>query len=184
MPFGEEYTITQAAEFILRWERERHPEKELLAVVNLSTTRAVEDVAARYNAKVLRTAVGEINVAHRMKEVGAVIGGEGSGGVILPALHYGRDSLAGIIITLQHLLRHGGTLSSLKADLPAYEIVKKKATLDGSIDAKAILKKSEEREGANARVTTDDGLKLDYDRSWVHLRVSNTAIRPLTGNCW
>jgi phosphomannomutase len=174
VPFGEEYTITQAAEFILGWERERDPEKELLAVVNLSTTRAVEDVASRHNARVLRTPVGEINVAKRMKEVGAVIGGEGSGGVILPALHYGRDSLAGIIITLQHLLRHGGTLSSLREDLPGYEIVKKKATLDGSIDARSILKKIEEREGGSARVTTDDGLKLDFPNSWVHLRVSNT----------
>ena len=172
-PFGEEYTITQVAEYILRWERSRDASRELIAVVNLSTTRAMEDVAARHGARVVRTPVGEINVARRMKELGAVVGGEGSGGVILPGLHYGRDSLAGIIVTLQHLLEHGGTLSSLRADLPVYEIVKRKATLQPGADPSAMLRRIEE-EGAGARVTTDDGLKLDYERSWVHLRASNT----------
>ncbi|MEP7218789.1 MAG: phosphoglucosamine mutase [Bacteroidota bacterium] len=174
VPFGEEYTITQAADFILRWERGRDADAELLAVVNLSTTRAVEDVAAKYGARVLRTPVGEINVARKMKESGAVIGGEGSGGVILPSLHYGRDSLAGIIITLQHLLEHGGTLSSLRADLPSYEIVKRRADLAPGTDTAAMLKLIESEAGDNARITTDDGLKIDFERSWVHLRASNT----------
>jgi phosphomannomutase len=173
-PIGEEYTITQVADYILRWERARDASRELIAVVNLSTTRAVEDVAARHGARVVRTPVGEINVARRMKEIGAVVGGEGSGGVILPALHYGRDSLAGIIVTLHHLLEHGGTLSSLRADLPSYEIVKRKATLAPGADPAALLKRIEECESAGARITTDDGLKLDYERSWVHLRASNT----------
>jgi phosphomannomutase len=173
-PFGEEYTITQAADYLLRWERGRDAARELIAVVNLSTTRAVEDVAARYGARVERTPVGEINVARRMKEIGAVIGGEGSGGVILPALHYGRDSLAGIIIALQNLLEHGGTLSSLRRDLPAYEIVKKKATLADGTSAAELLERVAAEEGSGARVTTSDGLKLDYESSWVHLRASNT----------
>jgi phosphomannomutase len=173
-PIGEEYTITLASDYVLGWEREQDSSKDLLAVVNLSTTRAVEDVAARHNAKVLRTPVGEINVAAKMKDVGAVIGGEGSGGVILSALHYGRDSLAGIIITLMSLLRHGSTLSSLRADLPSYQIVKKKAELASRDDAAAVLTEIEQRDGNAARVTTDDGLKLDFERSWVHLRASNT----------
>lgn len=175
IPIGEEYTITQAADFILRWERGRNAARELSAVVNLSTTRAVDDVAARHGAHVLRTPVGEINVARRMKQAGAVIGGEGSGGVILPALHYGRDSLAGIMIVLQNLLEHGGTLSSLRADLPSYEIVKRKAALHAGVDAASLLQSIQEQEQNNgARITTDDGLKLDFERSWVHLRASNT----------
>jgi len=173
-PFGEEYTITEVADYILRWERQRDAERELLAVVNLSTTRAVEDVAARYGARVLRTPVGEINVARRMKDVGAVVGGEGSGGVILPGLHYGRDSLAGIIVTLQNLMVHGRTLSSLRADLPSYEIVKRKATLVAGTDSAAMLGAIASAHAAGGRVTTDDGLKLDFERSWVHLRASNT----------
>ena len=172
--FGEEYTITQAAEFILSWARAANPNADLCTVVNLSTTRAVDDVAARHHARVVRTPVGEINVALEMKRQGAIIGGEGSGGVILPELHYGRDSLAGIIITLSHLLRHGGTMSSLRAALPTYEIVKKKATLTTAVDAAAILQRIATTLSNGARVSTSDGLRLDYDRSWVHMRTSNT----------
>ncbi len=175
VPIGEEYTITAAADFILRWERLRDDARELIAVVNLSTTRAVDDVAARYGAYVMRTPVGEINVARRMKAAGAVIGGEGSGGVILSALHYGRDSLAGIMIILQSLLEHGGTLSSLRAALPSYEIVKRKATLLPGTDATAMLQHlMEQHRHTTARITVEDGLKLDFERSWVHLRASNT----------
>lgn len=173
-PIGEEYTITQAADFILGWERRADPARALQAVVNLSTTRAVEDVAARHGASVVRTPVGEINVARRMKEIGAVIGGEGSGGVILPALHYGRDSLAGVVITLQNLCEHGGTLSALRAALPSYEIVKKKAPLVGGTDIPALLRSVVNRLEPGPRITTDDGLKIDFERSWVHLRSSNT----------
>lgn len=174
IPIGEEYTIAQAVDYILRWERGRDEAKELSVVVNLSTTRAVDDVASRHGASTVRTPVGEINVARKMKEIGAVIGGEGSGGVILPALHYGRDSIAGIVITLQNLLEHAGTLSSLRRDLPAYEIVKRKATLSEGTSAADLLRRIAEEESAGARVTTDDGVKLDFDDSWVHLRASNT----------
>lgn len=174
-PIGEEYTITSAADYILRWEHARDAGRDLIAVVNLSTTRAVDDVAARYGARVLRTPVGEINVARRMKAAGAPIGGEGSGGVILSELHYGRDSLAGIMITLQNLLEHGGSLSSLRAALPSYEIVKRKAVLAAASEAPAMLARiRQQEEGGAARITTDDGLKLDFERSWVHLRASNT----------
>jgi phosphomannomutase len=173
-PFGEEYTITQAAEFILGWARSRRPDDELTTVVNLSTTRAIEDVAERHGARVVRTPVGEINVALEMKRLGAIIGGEGSGGVILPELHYGRDSLAGIIITLSHLLARGSTMSALRASLPSYEIVKRKATLPTGVDARAVLASLAANDASGARATTSDGLRLDFERSWVHLRASNT----------
>jgi phosphomannomutase len=121
-PFGEENTITQAVKFILSKEKGN-------VAVNLSTTRAVDDVAAAEGQKVFRSPVGEANVVKKMKEVNAVIGGEGSGGVIYPALHYGRDALVGIAITLQHLLEFGGTLAELKQALPQYYIAKKKIEL-------------------------------------------------------
>ncbi|MBS1912075.1 MAG: phosphoglucosamine mutase [Bacteroidetes bacterium] len=175
VPFGEEYTITQAADFVLRFERARDAARNLRAVVNLSTTRAVEDVAARYAAQVLRTPVGEINVARAMKQSGAVIGGEGSGGVILPELHYGRDSIAGIMILLHNLLERGGTMSALRAALPAYEIAKRKAALLPGTAPEEMLARIEKARGGEAvAVRTDDGLKLDYERAWVHLRASNT----------
>ncbi len=173
-PIGEEYTITQAVSFMLDWAHRVDPAGSQTVVVNLSTTRAVDDVAARYGARVVRTPVGEINVARRMKELGAIVGGEGSGGVILPALHYGRDSLAGIAITLQNLLERGHTLSALRASLPDYRIVKRKAVLADGADVPALLARIAAEESAGARATTDDGLRLDFATSWVHLRASNT----------
>lgn len=172
--FGEEYTITQAAEFMLAFARRADASADLSVVVNLSTTRAIDDVAARHGARVVRTAVGEINVALEMKRIGAIIGGEGSGGVILPALHYGRDSLAGIVITLAHLNAHGGTMSSLRSSLPAYEIVKKKAQLAHGVSPSSALEKIALHHAGGARLSTIDGLRLDFDRSWVHMRASNT----------
>ena len=109
-PFSEEYTIAQAVKFIF----EKSPVERRIAAVNLSTTRAVDEIARGLNGKVFRSAVGEINVVKKMKKMDAVVGGEGSGGVILPEVHYGRDALVGIGITLQHLLEFGGTLSALK----------------------------------------------------------------------
>ncbi len=171
---GEEYTITLAADFVLGFERARHPDAELLAVVNLSTTRAVEDVAERHGARVERTPVGEINVARAMKANGAVIGGEGSGGVILPALHYGRDSIAGIVITLSALLHSGQTLSRMRAELPAYHIVKRRLPLAAGVSAADTLHRVAASNAGRAAIRTDDGVKLDFERSWVHLRASNT----------
>lgn len=173
-PIGEEYTITQAAEYVLAWARRADANADLSVVVNLSTTRAIDDVAARHRARVVRTPVGEINVALEMKRQGSIIGGEGSGGVILSALHYGRDSLAGIIITLMHLLEYGAPMSELRATLPSYQIVKKKATLELGVDARARLEHIATTDASGARATTSDGLRLDFERSWVHMRSSNT----------
>ena len=121
-PFGEENTITQAIKFYLS-------KKKGNAVVNLSTTRSVDDVTNDLGCKVFRSPVGEANVVKKMKEVKAVIGGEGSGGVILPKVVFGRDALTGTAIMLQHLLEFGGTMNELKKSLPQYFITKKKIEL-------------------------------------------------------
>lgn len=173
-PIGEEYTIAAVVDFVLGWERQRDPISNLSAVINLSTTRAVEDVAARYGAAVFRTPVGEINVAKKMREIGAIIGGEGSGGVILPASHYGRDALVGIAIVLSHLLQRGGTLSQLRESLPSYEIVKKRAERPANVKAVDVLKRVLRNHANGAAWNGQDGLRLEFQQSWVHLRGSNT----------
>jgi phosphomannomutase len=172
-PFGEENTITQAVKFILSRERGN-------VVVNLSTTRSVDDVVSQYGGNVFRSPVGEANVVLKMKEVNAVIGGEGSGGVIYPELHYGRDALVGIAITLQHLVEFGKSISDLKRALPVYFIAKRKIELvntnPDAIIALLIKKYSGEK------VNTDDGLRIDFPDHWVHFRKSNTEpiIRIIT----
>jgi phosphomannomutase len=172
-PFGEEYTITSVVQFLL--SRSEAPAGGTLppVVVNLSTTRAVDDVARAFGVKVVRTPVGEINVATKMKELGAVVGGEGSGGVIVPALHLGRDAIVGIGIILQQLAERGGTLSALKASLPAYAIVKSKVEIPAA-RSQAALDAVRDRHRGSGGITTDDGLKIDFPDSWVHLRRSNT----------
>lgn len=172
-PYGEEYTIATAVKFVLEKEKQLGHRYTKSVVVNLSTTRAVDDIAAQYGARVHRTPVGEINVAKKMKDVGAVIGGEGSGGVILPSVHYGRDSIVGIGLILQMLAESGGTLSELKSSLPQYSIAKSKIEL-GTISPDAVLKKLEASYSGKARINTEDGLRLDFDDYWVHLRKSNT----------
>ena len=164
-PFGEEYTITQAVKFILSKEKGD-------VAINLSTTRAVEDVAKEFGCAVHRAPVGEANVVKKMQETNAVIGGEGSGGVIYPALQYGRDALVGTAITLQHLLESGGTMSELKNSLPNYIIVKRKINLAGKDPDKILdgLKKKY----ADQKINTEDGLRIDFDDHWVHFRKSNT----------
>ncbi len=164
-PFNEEYTIVQAVKFILSKEKGN-------VVVNLSTTRAVEDVADAAGCKVYRSAVGEANVVKKMKEVDAVIGGEGSGGVIYPAVHYGRDALVGTALTLQHLLEFGGTMSQLKNSLPQYFISKRKIEIGGK-DPDEIIQKLTDKY-ARAQINTDDGLRVDFPDHWVHFRKSNT----------
>ncbi len=172
-PFGEENTITQAVKFILSKENGS-------AAVNLSTTRAVDDVAESLGQKVFRSPVGEANVVLKMKEVDAVIGGEGSGGVIYPELHYGRDALVGIAITLQHLMEFGGTLAELKKSLPSYFIAKKKIALE-NIQPDEIIN-SLTGKFRNEKINTDDGLRIDFEDHWVHFRKSNTEpiIRIIT----
>lgn len=164
-PFGEENTITQAVKFILSKTKGN-------VVVNLSTTRAVEDVANAAGSKVVRSPVGEANVVKLMKSKKAVIGGEGSGGVIYPALHYGRDALVGIVITLQHLLEFKGKMSELKDSLPCYFIVKKKINL-GENNPDTIINKLVSKYGEE-KSNTVDGLRLDFTNHWVHFRKSNT----------
>jgi phosphomannomutase len=172
-PFIEENTITSAVKFVLS----KSPGN---VVVNLSTTRAVDDVAGEYGCSVFRSPVGEANVVKKMKEVNAVIGGEGSGGVIYPALHYGRDALAGIALILQLLLESGKKLSQLKKSLPAYFISKEKIDLK-NINSDEVLNKLIERYGAE-KINTEDGLRIDFKNHWVHFRKSNTEpiIRVIT----
>ena len=178
-PFGEEYTIASIIKFVL--ERETRSSSKgrkkrtipLRVVTNLSTTRAVDDIARQYGAESIRTAVGEINVAKRMKETGALIGGEGSGGVILPKVHLGRDASVGIGLALQHLAEFGGTLSELKKSLPRYFITKGKIEI-GSLDPDGVLESLQRQFAGQGTATTIDGLKIDFPDSWVHIRKSNT----------
>lgn len=172
-PFSEENTITQAVKFILSKEKGN-------VVANLSTTRAVDDVAAEYGAKVYRSPVGEANVVQKMQEVDAVIGGEGSGGVIYPEVVFGRDALTGTAIMLQHLLEFGGSMNQLKAALPQYTIAKNKIDVSGKQPDDIINKLLEKYSGEN--INTDDGLRIDLEDHWVHFRKSNTEpiIRCIT----
>jgi phosphomannomutase len=173
IPFGEENTITLAVQFVLS-------KKKGNVVVNLSTSRSVDDVAKSKGCQLFRSPVGEANVVKKMKEVNAVIGGEGSGGVIYPELHYGRDALVGIAITLQHLLESGKTMQEMKQSLPQYSICKKKVALTGIAPEIVLSKVSEAYKNEN--INTEDGLRIDFDDYWVHLRKSNTEpiIRIIT----
>lgn len=163
-PFIEENTITQVVKFVLS-------RKKGNVVVNLSTTRAVDDVAKKFGCTVFRAPVGEANVVKKMKEVKAVIGGEGSGGIIYPQLHYGRDALAGIALTLQHLSDYGKPLSSLKNELPQYFISKKKIEVNKNPDEiiNKLINQFQEQ-----KINTEDGLRVDFEDHWVHFRKSNT----------
>ena len=172
-PYGEENTIASVVKFVLAHNRKNNSSQNPRVVVNLSTTRAVDDIAREEGAEVIRTPVGEINVAQAMKKYSAIVGGEGSGGVILPALHHGRDAIVGICLVLQQLTEFGGTLSQLKSSLPQYSIVKSKISIsDGNIDR--LWRKLSTDHSGNGSVNTDDGLKLDFPDSWIHLRKSNT----------
>lgn len=169
-PFVEENTIVLSAEQVLK-----HSPHGSTIVVNLSTTRAMEDLATQYGAKVVRTPVGEINVAKRMHELGSVIGGEGSGGVILPAVHLGRDSLVGVALALGALAEFDGSISEKRASLPQYEIVKSKIDLESQEQVRAILTKVREKFSSRAVSMNDsDGLRIDFEKSWLHARASNT----------
>jgi len=175
-PYGEEYTIASAVRFVLEREATRVPLPDgspPTVVVNLSTTRAVDDIAAAFGARVVRTPVGEINVAKRMKELGSVIGGEGSGGVILPAVHLGRDAVVGIGLLLQLLADANMPLSRLKATLPRYAIAKGKIEIP-TRPTESVLETLRDSLESGGKVNTDDGLKVDFPEHWLHLRLSNT----------
>lgn len=164
-PFIEEYTVVLATDFVLSKKRGN-------VCVNLSTTKAVEDVAAKYNCKVYRTPVGEINVVEGMKKYNSIIGGEGSGGVIYPELHYGRDALVGIAFTLQYLTETGKSLSQIKKELPQYFIIKDKFETKG-LSPDMIVNNFKD-EFSTMKLNEEDGLKINFDDHWIHLRKSNT----------
>jgi phosphomannomutase len=165
-PIGEEYTLVLCADAVL--ERTKGP-----VVTNLSTTRAVGDVAADHGVEFHRTPIGEINVVNRMKEVASPIGGEGNGGVILPALHYGRDAMVGIALVLQVLAGRGRPLSGLLAKYSKYAIFKKKVSLGGGLDIEG-LKSLLEEEFPGGTFNYDDGIRVDLDQGWLHVRKSGT----------
>ena len=149
-------------------------------VVNLFKTRSIDDIAKKYLSTVYRSPVGEANVVQKMKEVNAVIGGEGSGGVIFPDLHFGRDALVAIAFSLQQLLEFGSTLSEFKKYLPEYFIAKKKIEL-GKNNPDMIIKMLTKKY-KDERINSDDGLRIDFKHHWVHFRKSNTEpiIRIIT----
>lgn len=164
--FGEEYTIVAVADFILQHTK-------TATVSNLSSSRALRDVTERAGCEYQPSAVGEVNVVNKMKELGAKIGGEGNGGVIYPELHYGRDSLVGIALFLTHFAQKGMTMTELKASYPQYEISKNKIELTPDIDVDKVLVEVE-KAYAQYDVNTIDGVKVDFEKEWVHLRKSNT----------
>lgn len=164
--FVEEYTLVAVADYILS-------HTPGATVSNLSSSRALRDVTNAHGCNYTAAAVGEVNVVTEMKRTGAVIGGEGNGGVIYPAAHYGRDALVGVAIFLTLLAKSGKTVSELKAGYPQYAIAKNKIQLTPEIDVDAILEEIKKRY-ANEKVTDIDGVKIDFKDSWVHLRKSNT----------
>ena len=164
--FGEEYTLVSVADYVLA-----HTPGN--TVSNLSSTRALRDVTERHGGHYTAAAVGEVNVTTKMKEVGAVIGGEGNGGVIYPECHYGRDALVGISLFLSSLAQTGCKVSELRATLPNYFMAKNRVDLTPDTDISAILSKVKETY-RNEKVTDIDGVKIDFADKWVHLRKSNT----------
>lgn len=164
--FGEEYTLVAVADYLLR-------HKKGSAISNLSSSRALRDVARKLESDYFASAVGEVNVVTLMKEKNAVIGGEGNGGIIYPDLHYGRDSLVGVALFLTHLAKENKTVSELRATYPSYFMGKKKIELTPDIDVDLLLTKMQ-NEHQNEEISTVDGLKIDFENYWVHLRKSNT----------
>lgn len=164
--FGEEYTLVSIADYILQHKKGN-------TVSNLSSTRALRDVSRKHSVDYNASAVGEVNVVEKMKETDAVIGGEGNGGVIYPELHYGRDALVGIALFLTYMAETGMKCSEIRRLYPSYVISKNKIDLRADMDLKAILQHIAEKY-AKHEVNTIDGVKIDFENGWVHLRPSNT----------
>ncbi len=164
--FGEEYTLVAVADFVLN-------HKPGATVSNLSSTRALRDITEKAGQSYFASAVGEVNVVEVMKANNAVIGGEGNGGVIVPELHYGRDALAGIALFLTHLAEKGVKISNLRSTYPTYQMSKNKAELTAGTDVDMILEKISEKYKKQPQ-NTIDGVKIEFDGDWVHLRKSNT----------
>jgi len=164
--FGEEYTLVAVADYVLA----NTPGN---TVSNMSSSRALRDITNKHNRSYKASAVGEVNVVQTMKDTNAVIGGEGNGGIIYPELHYGRDSLVGVALFLSHLAEQKMTVSSLRESYPSYFMSKQKIALTPQIDVDAILEQMATIYKAE-EITTIDGVKIDFESNWVHLRKSNT----------
>ena len=164
--FDEEYTLVAVADYLLK-------HKKGVAVSNLSSSRALRDVAKTHDSEYFASAVGEVNVVNLMKDKNAVIGGEGNGGIIYPELHYGRDSLVGVALFLTHLAKESKLVSELRATYPAYFMGKKKIELTPEINVDEVLEKIKVKY-QNEEISTIDGVKIDFEKTWVHLRKSNT----------
>ena len=166
IPFGEEYTLVAVADYVLTHKKGN-------TVSNLSSTKALKDISEKHKVAYTSSAVGEVNVVEKMKETNAVIGGEGNGGIILPELHYGRDALVGIALFLSHLATSNKSVSSLRAQYPNYVISKNKIQLDENINLNDVIEKIKLKYKQYPQ-NTIDGLKIEIDQDWVHLRGSNT----------
>lgn len=164
--FGEEYTLVAVADYVLGKRKGN-------SVSNMSSTRALQDVTEKHGGEYFPSAVGEVNVVKKMKEVSAVIGGEGNGGIIVPDFHYGRDALIGIGLFLSHLANHMFGMKSLRGQYPDYFISKNKIELRNGIDVKTIFEKIKNKYSKQP-INSEDGLKIEFDKDWVHLRTSNT----------
>lgn len=164
--FGEEYTLVAVADYVLSKRKGN-------TVSNMSSTRALKDVTVKHGGEYFPSAVGEVNVVNKMKAVNAVIGGEGNGGIIVPDLHYGRDALIGIALFLTHLAHSQKSIKQLRNTYPDYFMSKNKITLENGIDVKEVFTKIKDKYKAQP-INTDDGLKIEFDTDWVHLRTSNT----------
>jgi len=164
--FGEEYTLVAVADYILSHKKGN-------TVSNLSSTRALKDVTEKHGGQYFPSAVGEVNVVKKMKEVNAVIGGEGNGGIIVPELHYGRDALIGIALFLTHLAKSKKSVKGLRATYPDYFISKNKIELSEDVNVKAVFDRIKKKYSKQP-INTEDGLRIDFDNDWVHLRTSNT----------
>lgn len=173
--FGEEYTLVAVAEYVLnkRTPADKAAGKKGNTVSNLSSTRALRDVTEKHGGVYNASAVGEVNVVKMMKDTKAIIGGEGNGGIILPELHYGRDALVGIALFLSHLAKYGKTCSMLRSTYPDYHISKNKIELTPEIDVDRILSGVQEKYKKQP-INNIDGVKIEFDKEWVHLRKSNT----------
>ena len=164
--FGEEYTLVAVADYVLSNRKGN-------TVSNMSSTRALRDITEKHGGQYFPSAVGEVNVVAKMKAVGAVIGGEGNGGIIVPDLHYGRDALIGIALFLTHLALSKKTVKQLRNTFPDYFISKNKITLEKNIDVQSVFEKIKIKY-KNQPINIEDGLKIEFDTDWVHLRTSNT----------
>ena len=164
--FGEEYTLVAIADYVLSKRKGN-------TVSNMSSTKSLKEVTLARGGQYSPSAVGEVNVVRKMKETNAVIGGEGNGGIIVPDYHYGRDALIGIGLFLTHLAEYGKSIKSLRQIYPNYIISKNKIELQKEVDVKAVFAKIQQKYASHP-INTEDGLKIEFDNDWVHLRTSNT----------